>query len=165
MCQNKNEADPDILLFMKKALEEAEAASRSGEVPVGALVVHNRRIIGRGHNVSIAENDPTAHAEIMAIREACRTMDNYRIPDSDLYVTLEPCAMCLGAALQARIRRIFYGASDPKAGAASSVMSFPFERLNHKIEIKGGILERESSIILKNFFQNRRKHAERWPSG
>ena len=142
--------------FMREALEEAEEASRSGEVPVGAVVVLDGQILGRGHNSSIALRDPSAHAEILALRSACTARDNYRIPGCDLYVTLEPCAMCLGAAVQARIARIFFGARDPKSGAVSSVMSLPFDKLNHQIEIKGGILEKESAIILKTFFQNRR---------
>lgn len=141
---------------MKEALAEAETAACRKEVPVGAVVVFEDRIVGRGHNSSIAWNDPTAHAEIAAIRSACKALSNYRLPGCDLYVTLEPCAMCLGAAVQARIQRIFFGAGDPKSGAVSSVMSFPFNKLNHKIEIKGGILERESAIILKAFFKNRR---------
>lgn len=150
---------------MKAALEEAEKAGRQGEVPVGAVIVHDDEIIGRGHNSSIGHKDPSAHAEIVALRSACEAKDNYRIPGCDLYVTLEPCAMCLGAAVQARIERIFFGAHDPKSGAVSSVMAFPFDKLNHKIEIISGILEHESAIILKTFFQNRRRHTERWPSG
>ena len=150
---------------MRAALEEAAEACRQGEVPVGAVVACNGQILGRGYNSSIALRDPSAHAEIMALRSACKTRENYRIAGCDLYVTLEPCAMCLGAAVQARIGRIFFGAYDPKSGAVKSVMIFPFDRLNHQIEIKGGILEKESAIILKTFFQSRRRQAERWPSG
>ena len=153
--------------FIRLALEEAGRAARRGEVPVGALVVRGRRILGRGRNMTVRGSDPTAHAEIVAIRKACRKVNNYRLTGCDLYVTLEPCAMCLGAAVQARIERIFYGAPDSKAGAVESVLSFPFERLNHRIEIRGGILAPECSIILKDFFASKRRgaRAERWPSG
>jgi tRNA(adenine34) deaminase len=101
-------------------------------------------------------NDPTAHAEILAIREACRKRENYRISDCDLYVTLEPCVMCLGAVLQARIRRLIFGALDPKSGAVESIMTLPFDRMNHSIEIEGGILAEECGKILKDFFANKR---------
>ncbi len=154
--------------YMRKALAEARKAASAGEVPVGAVVVTNGEIVGRGHNGSIERCDPTAHAEIAAIRKACAKKKNYRLPDCDLYVTLEPCTMCLGASVQARIKRLVYGASDPKAGAVISTMSFPFEKMNHRPEIKSGILASECGMILKIFFKEKRlprKRAERWPSG
>ena len=146
----------DDLFLMGEALIEARAAGREGEVPVGALICREGKILTRAHNRLIAMNDPTAHAEILAIREACRRIGNCRIPECDLYVTLEPCAMCLGAMVQARIRRLIYGAADPKGGAVMSIMRFPFERTNHRIEIKGGILAGECGTILKDFFRARR---------
>jgi tRNA(adenine34) deaminase len=142
--------------YMREALAEADKALENGEVPIGAVIVCDEKIIGRGYNSPIGSMDPSSHAEIVALREACRSRRNYRIPGCDLYVTLEPCAMCLGAAVQARISRIYFGASDPKSGAVFSVMRFPFEKLNHKIEFKGGILDEESAIILKTFFKKRR---------
>lgn len=142
--------------FMQKALEQAELALEKGEVPVGAVVVSEGKIIGQGHNECISRQDPTAHAEIVAIREACRAEKNYRLPDCDVYVTLEPCAMCLGAIVHARIKQLFYGSQDPKAGAVESTMCFPFEKVNHRPEIKGGILARECGKILKDFFQEKR---------
>ena len=152
--------------FMRKALAEAKKAASAGEVPVGAVVVTSGKIIGRGRNGAIERSDPTAHAEIIAIRSACLKEQNYRLPDCDLYVTLEPCAMCLGAAVQARIQRIIYGTPDPKAGAVESTMKFPFEKMNHKPGIKSGILASECGMILKSFFKKKRKRtAERWPSG
>lgn len=142
--------------FMRLALDEARRSLANGEVPVGALLVAGQEILSRAANASIRKNDPSAHAEILAIREACRLNGNYRLPGVDLYVTLEPCPMCLGAAHQARIRRLIYGAKDPKSGAAGSVMTFPWSELNHKIEIKGGILAEECGKILKDFFKTKR---------
>jgi len=144
--------------FMKKALAQARKAAAEGEVPVGAVVVHHGKIIGNGRNRAIAKSDPTAHAEVAAIRQACRRRKNYRIADCELFVTLEPCAMCLGAVVQARIRRLIYGAADPKAGAVKSVMTFPFARLNHRPEITGGILSEECGRLLKDFFKERRRN-------
>ena len=142
--------------FMREALEEAEKAEQRGEVPVGAVVVTGGRIIARGYNKPVSENDPTAHAEIVALREACRRIRNCRLSECDLYVTIEPCAMCLGAAVLARIRRMIFGAHDPKGGAVESVMMFPFGKLNHRIEIKSGVLASECGKILKDFFEKRR---------
>ncbi len=142
--------------FMEQALLEAARAKEKGEVPVGAVLVADSKIFSRGFNSTLEKNDPTAHAEIVAIRKACELKSNYRIPDCDLYVTLEPCAMCLGAAVQARIRRLVFGALDPKAGAVESIMFFPFDRTNHHIEIKGGILAKECGQILKDFFEDKR---------
>ena len=143
--------------FMLEALSEAEKAATSDEVPVGAVIVEGDKIIGRGHNRPVSSGDPTAHAEIVAIREACRNKKNYRLSGCDLYVTLEPCAMCLGAAVHARLNRLVFGAVDPKGGAVKSVMAFPFERLNHRIEIEGGVLAAECGKILKSFFEKKRQ--------
>ncbi|MEN6559698.1 MAG: tRNA adenosine(34) deaminase TadA [Acidobacteriota bacterium] len=142
--------------IMKAALAEAAKAAGRGEVPVGAVVARDGRILARGSNRPVGALDPTAHAEIVALRRAARRAGNYRLPDCDLFVTLEPCAMCLGAAVQARVRRLVYGAADPKAGAVLSVMTFPFERLNHRPEVVGGVLARESSDLLRSFFRRRR---------
>ena len=142
--------------FMRQALLEAERAMEMGEVPVGAVLVIDEHIIARGHNAAIRKSDPTCHAEIEAIRKACSIHKNYRIPGGELYVTLEPCAMCLGAAVQARIHRIVFGALDPKAGAVESVKHFPFEKTNHRIEIKKGILAEDCAKILLDFFREKR---------
>lgn len=142
--------------FMLEALSEAEKAMEAGEVPVGAVLVEGGKVIARGQNKPLSSDDPTAHAEIVAIREACRKKGNYRLSGCDLYVTLEPCAMCLGAAVHARLQRVVFGAPDPKGGAVESVMTFPFERMNHLIEIRGGVLAAECGKILKSFFEKRR---------
>ena len=141
---------------MREALVEAALSSGKGEIPVGAVMVSGDKILSRGHNVSIASMDPTSHAEIEVIRKACRMRENHRIPDCELYVTLEPCAMCLGAAIQARICRLVFGAYDPKAGAVESLLRFPVERTNHRMEILGGVLEEECGRILQDFFKERR---------
>lgn len=142
--------------FMREALSEAERAAENNEVPVGAVVVSDSIILSRAHNGAISLHDPTAHAEILAIREACRIKDNYRIPDCDLYVTLEPCVMCLGAILQARIRRLIFGAQDPKSGAVESILTFPLDQMNHPLKIESGILADECGKILKDFFASKR---------
>ncbi|HUU52406.1 MAG TPA: tRNA adenosine(34) deaminase TadA [Candidatus Heimdallarchaeota archaeon] len=142
--------------FMREALLEAKRAAENNEVPVGAVVVSDKKILSRAHNGTISLNDPAAHAEILAIREACRIINNYRIPGCDMYVTLEPCAMCLGAICQARIRRLIFGALDPKSGAVESIMTFPFNRMNHTVEIEAGILSEECGKILKDFFTEKR---------
>ncbi len=142
--------------FMTAALAEARKAAARGEVPVGAVIVRGGRIVARGSNRPLASGDPTAHAEIVALRRAARRAGNYRLPDCDLFVTLEPCAMCLGAVVQARVRRLVYGAADPKAGAVSSVMTFPFDRLNHRPEVLGGVLAEPAADLLKEFFRRRR---------
>ena len=157
----------DAERYMRLALAQATKAGDRGEVPIGAVVVSGGKVLGRGYNRLIGQNDPTAHAEIEAIRRACRRRKNYRLTDCDLYVTLEPCPMCLGAVVQARLRQVVYGALDPKAGAVTSVMKFPFEKLNHRPEVKGGLLAEECGLVLKDFFRPKRKKrsAERWPSG
>lgn len=141
--------------YMEEALREAQRAAALGEVPVGAIVVQEGRIVGRGWNRPISENDPTAHAEIMALREAGKSLGNYRLSDCDLYVTMEPCAMCAGAIVHARIRRLVYGADDPKAGAVKLVLQD--ERLNHRVEVAKGILAGRSMELLQSFFRERRK--------
>jgi len=147
----------DDEFFMGKALAEAEKSLRKKEVPVGAVLVSGNKILGRGHNEPILKNDPTAHAEISAIRKACLKEKNYRLPECELYVTLEPCAMCLSALVHARVKRLIFGAHDPKAGAVESMMKFPFEKTNHRIEIKSGVLADECGRIIKDFFLKKRR--------
>jgi tRNA(Arg) A34 adenosine deaminase TadA len=147
---------PDID-FMQAAIAEAHAAEADGEVPVGAIVVYQGEIIARGQNRVLRNSDPTAHAEIVALRGAGLHLANYRLNDCDLYVTLEPCAMCAGAILHARIRRLIYAAPDPKAGACGSVLSvMNHPQLNHKVEVLPGILADECSTLLTDFFRARR---------
>jgi tRNA(adenine34) deaminase len=143
--------------FMLEALAEAQEALKAGEGPVGAVLVEGDKIISRAHNEPISTHDPTAHAEIVAIREACQKKKNYRLLGCELYVTLEPCAMCLGAAVHARLQKVVFGVLDPKGGAVKSVMAFPFGKMNHRIEIKGGVLARECGKILKSFFEKKRE--------
>ncbi|SFN31146.1 tRNA adenosine(34) deaminase TadA [Nitrosospira briensis] len=143
---------------MRAALALAEQAEEAGEVPVGAVVVKNGAIIGRGYNCPISAADPTAHAEVMALRDASRNLGNYRLVGCTLYVTLEPCIMCVGAIFHARIARLVYGAADPKTGACGSVIDLTAElRLNHHMQITRGILAEEGSGKLKQFFEKRRK--------
>ena len=143
---------------MLEALSLARQAAAAGEVPVGAVVVKDGQIIGRGYNQPIARRDPTAHAEVMALRDAAQQIDNYRLPDCDLYVTLEPCCMCVGAIMHARIARVIYGAADTKTGACGSVVNLFSERsLNHHAEVIDGILAQESVRLLKDFFVQRRQ--------
>lgn len=149
--------------FMQAALALAANAADNGEVPVGALVVRDGEIIGRGQNSMIARNDPTAHAEILALRDAARRIGNYRLVDCELFVTLEPCAMCAGAMMHARIARVMFGASDPKTGACGSVVDlFAEQRLNHHAEVTGGILADTCAQQLKDFFALRRKNSLLW---
>jgi len=142
--------------FMGLALAEARRAARAGEVPVGAVVVAGEMTISRGRNAVVGRNDPTAHAEVVALRRACRKRANFRLTDCDLFVTLEPCALCLGAIVQARVRRLVFGAWDPKSGAVASVMTFPFGKLNHRPRITGGVRAEECGRVLKDFFRARR---------
>jgi tRNA(Arg) A34 adenosine deaminase TadA len=142
---------------LRAAIAEANDAEANGEVPVGAVVVHENKIIGRGQNRVLRDNDPTAHAEIVALREAGLHLRNYRLEDCTLYATLEPCAMCAGAILHARIARLVYAAPDPKAGACGSVLSvMNHPQLNHKVEITSGLLAEECGQMLTNFFLERR---------
>ena len=143
--------------YMQEALTLAAQAAAAGEVPVGAVVVKDGTIVGRGYNQPIAGTDPTAHAEIMAMRDAGKTLGNYRLADCDLYVTLEPCVMCSGAIMHARIRRVFFGARDPKTGACGSAIDlFAQPHLNHHAEVNGGMLADESVALLQDFFSRRR---------
>jgi tRNA(adenine34) deaminase len=143
--------------FMGLALDLAREAGAAGEVPVGALVVLEGAVVGRGFNQPIGRSDPTAHAEVMALRDAAIRLGNYRLPGCTLYVTLEPCAMCAGAIMHARIARVVYGARDPKTGVAGSVVDlFAEDRLNHHAEILGGVLEAECGSLLSGFFDARR---------
>lgn len=143
--------------FMREALVLARDAWAAGEVPVGAVVVRNGEIVGRGFNAPISRHDPSAHAEIMALRDAAGNLGNYRLAGCSLYVTLEPCVMCVGAIFHARIERVVYGASDPKTGACGSIIDLPADtRLNHHAEVVGGILATECGGLLSSFFAQRR---------
>jgi tRNA(adenine34) deaminase len=144
--------------FMRRALDLARQAASLGEVPVGAIVVRDGEIIGRGGNQPIGRHDPTAHAEVMALRDAAANVGNYRLPGSTLYVTLEPCLMCIGAIFHARVGRVVFGARDPKTGAAGSVLNlFDETRLNHHAEVLGGVLAEECGTLLSGFFAARRQ--------
>ncbi len=147
--------------FMREALKEAEKARAIGEVPIGAVVVQNGEIIARGHNRSIIDCDPTAHAEIVAIREACRIMSNYRLPNTTLYVTLEPCTMCAGSFLHTRIDTVVYGAGDSRNGALGTNLNVnDYKAFNHKLTIIPRILQEECSTLIKAFFKERRTKTE-----
>jgi tRNA(Arg) A34 adenosine deaminase TadA len=144
--------------YLRQAIAEAHNAEANGEVPVGAIVVHQDKIIGRGQNRVLRDSDPTAHAEIVALRAGGQALGNYRLPDCDLYVTLEPCAMCAGAILHARITRLVYAAPDPKAGACGSVLSvMNHPQLNHKVSVTPNLLAEECAALLTSFFRKRRK--------
>jgi tRNA(adenine34) deaminase len=143
--------------FMREALALARQAEAAGEVPVGAVVVKDGEIVGRGYNAPITSHDPSAHAEMMALRDAARQLGNYRLSGCELYVTLEPCVMCVGAMFHARIARVIYGAHDPKTGAAGSVLNlFTSAQLNHHARIEGGVLAEECGKLLSDFFAMRR---------
>ena len=143
--------------FMAAALDEARAAAEAGEVPIGAVAVWEGQIVARGQNRVLRDNDPTAHAEIVALRGAAAELKNYRLNGLTLYVTLEPCAMCAGAIIHARIDRLVYGAADPKAGACGSVLSvLNHPQLNHKLIVESGPLAEESAELLRSFFRERR---------
>jgi tRNA(adenine34) deaminase len=144
-------------LYMEQALREATRAEALGEVPVGAVVVCAGKIVGRGCNRNIADSDPTAHAEILALREAGRTVGNHRLLECEMFVTIEPCAMCAGALVHARLKRLVYGADDAKAGAVHSVMTvLNHPQLNHRMEVTGGVLAARCQELLQNFFKFRR---------
>ncbi|MTV36445.1 tRNA adenosine(34) deaminase TadA [Duganella radicis] len=146
--------------FMRLALEQAQQAWDLGEVPVGAVVVKDGEVIAVGCNQPIGKHDPTAHAEIVALRAAAEKLGNYRLPGCELYVTLEPCVMCSGAMMHARLAKVVYGAADPKTGACGSVVNlFEQEQLNHHTEIEGGVMAEECGAMLKNFFAARRAAA------
>ena len=155
--------------FMREALAEAESARDAGEVPVGAVVVVGREILARGRNAVIGSNDPTGHAEIVALRQAACATGNYRLTGATLYSTIEPCAMCAGALIHARVERLVYGAKDPKAGAVETHFGIcTTDFLNHRVTVEGGVLEAECSRVLQSFFRDRRsahQQAERCESG
>ena len=143
--------------YMQLALAQASLAAAEGEVPVGAVVVCKGQVISTGRNAPIGAHDPTAHAEIIALRAAAQALGNYRLPDCELYVTLEPCAMCCGAMLHARLKHVVFGAADPKTGAAGSVVNlFEQPQLNHQTELTGGVLADHSATLLRKFFSQRR---------
>ncbi len=155
----KHRIFPDEL-FMEEALREAQKAQALGEVPVGAVIVRKGKVIARGANRNLAEPDPTAHAEVVALREAAQRMGNHRLAECELYVTLEPCPMCAGALVHARLRRLVYGAPDPKAGAVRSVLRvLNHPRLNHKMKVKSGVLAGRCEELLREFFRSRRPGA------
>ncbi|HEY0876867.1 MAG TPA: tRNA adenosine(34) deaminase TadA [Zeimonas sp.] len=144
--------------MMRRALEQARCAQQKGEVPVGAVVARDGEVLGVGSNQPIGAHDPTAHAEIVAMRAASSAIGNYRLVDCDLYVTLEPCAMCAGAIQHARIRRVVYGAADPKTGACGSVVDlFAEPRLNHHARVRGGVMAPDCAALLSSFFAERRR--------
>ena len=143
--------------FMQQALGQAKLAAIAGEVPVGAVLVRDGQVISTGFNQPITNSDPSAHAEMMALRAAAQTEANYRLPGTTLYVTLEPCTMCAGAMLHARIDRVVFGASDPKTGAAGSVLNiFSEKQINHQTQVEGGIMGEECGQVLRDFFKERR---------
>jgi tRNA(adenine34) deaminase len=148
---------PDDLHFMRLALAEARASAQAGEVPIGAVLVQNEKIVAQSGNRTICDNDPTAHAEIVVIRESARRLGNYRLADTSLYVTLEPCAMCAGAIVLARIPRLVYAADDPKGGAFRSCFAvLTSSQLNHRVEVTPGILAEDAAALLQSFFSSRR---------
>jgi tRNA(adenine34) deaminase len=157
----KNLADMrsrDDAAWMELALEQASLAAEAGEVPVGALVIRDGEMIGRGHNRNLLDNDPTAHAEIVALRQAAARVGNHRLSGCTLFATIEPCSMCAGALIHARIARLVYGATDIKAGAAGSVLEvLNHPRLNHKLEVTAGVLKERCSEILQEFFRRKRE--------
>ena len=143
--------------FMQQALDQAKLAGAAGEVPVGAVLVRDGLVISTGFNQPISNSDPSAHAEMMALRTAARDESNYRLPGTTLYVTLEPCTMCAGAMLHARVERVVFGAADPKTGAAGSVLNvFSEKQINHQTQVEGGIMREECGQILRDFFKERR---------
>lgn len=151
-------------IFMQQAISQAHNAWALGEVPVGALVVRDGEIIATGFNQPIGTHDPTAHAEIMALRAAAEIIGNYRLPGCELYVTLEPCAMCAGAMMHARLARVVYGAPDPKTGACGSVVDlFAQQMLNHHTKVTAGVMAHECGNLLRDFFAERRLNAQRAP--
>jgi len=154
---NKESSLKEWKKFMRAALAEARRARKEGEVPVGAVIVKEKKIIARAHNQPIKKCDPSAHAEVLALRRAARKLKNYRLNGCDLYVTIEPCAMCAGVAIQARVDKIIFGAKDQKAGACGSVLQVTGnKKLNHRVKIISGVLEVECRSLIQNFFKARR---------
>ena len=161
MDDNEEQIELDIF-WMQHALELAKRAESEGEVPVGAVVVYDEQVIGEGWNSPINDNDPTAHAEIMALRSAAKKINNYRLLDTTLYVTLEPCIMCTGAITHSRVKRVVYGATDPKAGAAESAFEIlGTDCLNHQVTVERGVLATECGQILTDFFRRKREEKKR----
>lgn len=144
------------IYFMKEALKCAKTAYLKDEVPIGAVIVKDNKIIARGYNKSITLNDTTAHAEIVAIRKACKKLNNYRLNDCSIYVTVEPCMMCLGALIHARIKNLYFGTNDIKTGSCNSILDISKIKTNHKINIYSGLLQQNCAIILTQFFKNKR---------
>ena len=143
--------------FMCQAIEQAQIAATAGEVPVGAVLVRDGQVIAKAFNRPIGNHDPSAHAEMLALRSAAQAEENYRLPGSTLYVTLEPCAMCSGAILHARVDRVVFGAADPKTGAAGSVLDvFSSKQINHQTSVEGGVMSEECGQLLRSFFKERR---------
>lgn len=152
-----SKAGADDERWMRAALAEARRAEELGEVPVGAVVVRQGEIVARGHNRNVIDHDPTAHAEVVALREAGRTLGNHRLSDCELFVTIEPCAMCAGAIVHARFQRLIYGAFDPKAGAVESVMQVVNQpQSNHRMEVDSGVLGAECAALIQEFFRRKR---------
>lgn len=150
--------------YMELALQQAERAPQVGEVPIGAVLVHGNEVIASGHNYRELSRDPTAHAEMIVIRKAAEQLQTWRLTETTLYVTLEPCPMCAGAIVQARIARLVFGAWDPKAGACGSILDIPAERrLNHRVAVTGGLFEQKSRALLQEFFQAKRDHTVERP--
>ena len=155
--QQKNWTGQDIY-FMQQALKCAETAQKKDEVPVGAVIVKDNKIVAKGYNKSITLKDSTAHAEIVAVRKACKKLNNYRLNDCSVYVTVEPCSMCMGALVLARIKNLYFGAKDVKAGACGSILDISKAKTNHKINVYSGLLEQDCARIIKEFFKNKRKN-------
>ena len=159
---DKSEQESLDIFWMQHALELANRAESEGEVPVGAIVVYDEQVIGEGWNRPIIDNDPTAHAEIMALRSAAKKTNNYRLVDTTLYVTLEPCIMCTGAIIHSRVKRVVYGATDPKAGASESAFNIlGTDCLNHQVNIERGVLAQECAHVLTEFFRKKRQEKKR----
>lgn len=156
-----NTADSDDLAFMREAFSLAQRAASQGEVPVGAIIVRNGQVVGQGFNQPVGSHDPSAHAEICALRDAGRTLENYRLPGCTLYVTIEPCTMCLGAMIHARITRLVFGTTEPRYGAVSSGQRLLENGVyNHELEVSSGILAEEAADLMKQFFRQRRMSAK-----
>ena len=155
LASTSSQADAN---FMRRALREAQKGDSEGEVPVGAVVVQGDKVIARAHNRPLSLSDPSAHAEILALRRAAKKLGNYRLKGCDLYVTIEPCAMCAGAIIQARLRRVVYGTPDPKAGACGSALAvLNHPKVNHRVELVSGTLAEECAEVLRGFFRKRRR--------
>ena len=146
------------IYFMQQALRCAEKAQKKDEVPIGAVIVKDNKIIAKGYNKSITLKDTTAHAEIVAIRKACKKLNNYRLNDCSVYVTIEPCSMCMGALILARVKNLYFGAKDIKAGACGSILDISKAKTNHKIKVYSGLLEQDCAKIIKEFFKNKRNN-------